>query len=64
VLSKSTRDPASIVPSARSRSNAARVAALHRMRSDGAIRDGERVLLLLTAGHLIPLGQRSVPGWD
>jgi len=44
--------------------SAAVVAALHRMRSDGAIRDGERVLLLLTAGHLIPLGQRSVPGWD
>jgi threonine synthase len=43
--------------------SAAVVAALHRLRSDGTIGDGERVLLLLTAGHLIPLGQRKVPGW-
>lgn len=43
--------------------SAAVVAALHRMRSEGTIADGERVLLLLTAGHLIPLGQKTVPGW-
>lgn len=44
--------------------SAAVVAALHRLRDSGAIADGARVLLLLTAGHMIPLGQRQVPGWD
>ncbi len=44
--------------------SAALVAALHRMRSDGTIGDGERVLLLFTAGHFVALGQRSVPGWE
>ena len=42
--------------------SAAVVAAMHRMRAAGTIADGERVLLLLTAGHLIPLGQKTVPG--
>jgi len=41
--------------------SAAVVAALHRLRNDGTIADGERVLLLLTAGHLIPLGQKNLP---
>jgi threonine synthase len=41
--------------------SAAVVAALFRLRSTGTIADGERVLLLLTAGHLIALGQRIVP---
>jgi threonine synthase len=44
--------------------SAAVVAALQRLRSDGTINDGERVLLLLTASHLIPLGQRIVPGCE
>jgi threonine synthase len=44
--------------------SAAVVAALHRLLANGAVAHGERVLLLLTAGHLIPLGQRRVPGWD
>ena len=44
--------------------SAAVVAALHRLLANGAVARGERVLLLLTAGHLIPLGQRQVPGWD
>ena len=43
--------------------SAAVVAALHRLLSGGIISSGERVLLLLTAGHFIPLGQREVPGW-
>jgi threonine synthase len=41
--------------------SAAVVAALHRLRDNGVIADGERVLLLLTAGHLIPLGQKNLP---
>ena len=44
--------------------SAALVAAMHRLRGSGVIGDGERVLLLLTAGHLIALGQRRVPTWD
>ncbi len=44
--------------------SAAVVAALHRLLEAGIVSSGERVLLLLTAGHLIPLGQRRVPGWD
>jgi len=44
--------------------SAAVVAALHRLIGSGAISAGERVLLLLTAGHFIPLGQRRVPGWE
>ena len=44
--------------------SAAVVAALHRLLANGAVAHGERALLLLTAGHLIPLGQRRVPGWD
>jgi threonine synthase len=44
--------------------SAAVVAAMRRLRDTGVIGDGERVLLLLTAGHLIPLGQRHVPGRD
>ncbi|MCU0302544.1 MAG: threonine synthase [Thermoanaerobaculales bacterium] len=43
---------------------AAVVAALHRLRGEGVIADSERALLLLTAGHLIPLGKRAVPGWE
>jgi threonine synthase len=38
--------------------SAALVAALGQMRQRGAIPDESRVLLLLTASHLIPLGQR------
>ena len=41
--------------------SAAVVAALHRLRDNGVIADRERVLLLLTAGHLIPLGQKHLP---
>jgi threonine synthase len=41
--------------------SAALLAALVRLRDDGTIPAGERVLLLLTASHLIPLGQ-SDPG--
>jgi threonine synthase len=41
--------------------SAAVVAAFHRLRDDTTIKDGERVLLLLTAGHLIPLGQKKLP---
>jgi len=44
--------------------SAAVVAALRRLIGTGAISAGERVLLLLTAGHFIPLGQRRVPGWE
>lgn len=44
--------------------SAAVVAAMHQLRSDGAIADGDSVLLLLTAGHFIPLGQKVVPGWE
>jgi len=44
--------------------SAAVVAALHRLLANGTITTGERVLLLLTAGHFIPLGQRRVPGWE
>jgi len=44
--------------------SAAVVAALHRLIANGNVARGERVLLLLTAGHFIPLGQRRVPGWD
>jgi threonine synthase len=44
--------------------SAAVVAALHRLRSSGIIENKSRVLLLLTANHFIPLGQRRVPGWD
>jgi threonine synthase len=44
--------------------SAAVVAALHRLVDAGTISPGERVLLLLTAGHFIPLGQRRVPGWE
>ena len=44
--------------------SAAVVAALHRLLAIGIVARGERVLLLLTAGHFIPLGQREVPGWD
>jgi len=44
--------------------SAAVVAALHRLIETGTISAGERVLLLLTAGHFIPLGQRRVPGWE
>jgi threonine synthase len=44
--------------------SAAVVAALYGLRSAGTIADGESALLLLTAGHLIPLGQKFVPGWD
>jgi threonine synthase len=44
--------------------SAAVVAAFFRLRSAGTIASGERVLLLLTAGHMIPLGQRHVPGWE
>jgi len=42
--------------------SAAVVAALRRLAAEGTISAGDRVLLLLTAGHLIPLGQRRVPG--
>jgi threonine synthase len=42
---------------------AAVVAAMHRLLADGTIARGSRVLLLLTANHFIPLGQRQVPGW-
>ena len=38
--------------------SAATLAALRRLREDGTIDRGARVLLLLTANHLIPLGQR------
>ena len=38
--------------------SAALVAALGQLRRQGAVPDGSRVLLLLTASHLIPLGQR------
>ena len=38
--------------------SAALVAALAKMRKSGEVADGERVLLLFTATHLIPLGQR------
>ena len=41
--------------------SAAVVAAMRRMRAAGTIATGERVLLLLTAGHLIPLGQKNLP---
>ncbi len=44
--------------------SAAVVAALHRLLANGVVSTGERVLLLLTAGHFIPLGQRRVPGWE
>lgn len=44
--------------------SAAVVAALHRLIGSGTISAGDRVLLLLTAGHFIPLGQRRVPGWE
>jgi threonine synthase len=44
--------------------SAAVVAALHRLVANGTVSPGERVLLLLTAGHFIPLGQRRVPGWE
>lgn len=44
--------------------SAAVVAALHRLVAGGVVARGERVLLLLTAGHFIPLGQRRVPGWE
>lgn len=44
--------------------SAAVVAALGRLRADGVIPAGSRVLLLLTASHLVPLGQRRVPGWE
>jgi len=44
--------------------SAAVVAALHRLLADGTVSPGDRVLLLLTAGHFIPLGQRQVPGWE
>lgn len=43
--------------------SAAVVAALRRLRSENTIADNDRVLLLLTAGHFIPLGQKTVPGW-
>jgi len=38
--------------------SAALVAALRQLRHRGVVPDGSRVLLLLTASHLIPLGQR------
>lgn len=31
---------------------------------DSAIPARSRVLLLLTASHLVPLGQRRAPGWE
>ncbi len=40
---------------------AAVVAALRRLCTSGVITSGSRVLLLLTAGHLIALGQRHAP---
>jgi threonine synthase len=43
--------------------SAALVAALDRLLASGRIEPGSRVLLLLTSNHLIPLGQRHVPGW-
>ena len=42
--------------------SAALVAALGELRRREVVPDGSRVLLLLTASHLIPLGQRSSPG--
>jgi threonine synthase len=44
--------------------SAAVVAAMRRLCSTGVIAPGDRVLLLLTANHFIPLGQRRVPGWE
>lgn len=44
--------------------SAAVVAALHRLVAIGTVSPGDKVLLLLTAGHFIPLGQRRVPGWE
>jgi threonine synthase len=41
---------------------AALIAALAKLRSDGVVPPGARVLLLLTATHLIPLGQGSPAG--
>ncbi len=41
--------------------SAAVVAALDRLLADGTIAPGDRVLLLLTSTHLVPLGQRRVP---
>ncbi len=38
--------------------SAALVSALRKMRDGGQVREGEKVLLLFTATHLIPLGQR------
>ncbi len=37
---------------------AALLAALHRLRAAGSVREDERVLLLATSSHLIPLGNR------
>jgi hypothetical protein len=34
----------------------------HKLRRSGAIAEGSRVLLLLTATHLIPVGKREVHG--
>ena len=42
---------------------AAVVASLRRLCTSGVIEGGSRVLLLLTASHLVSLGQRQVPGW-
>ncbi len=44
--------------------SAAVVAAMHRLVVNGTIEPGSRVLLLLTASHFVPLGQRRVPGWE
>jgi threonine synthase len=41
---------------------AALLAALRKLRHSGAIAEGSRVLLLLTATHLIPVGKREVHG--
>jgi threonine synthase len=42
--------------------SAALLAALRKLLANGIIEPGASVLLLLTASHLIPLGQRQVPG--
>ena len=40
--------------------SAATLAAAQKLRSDGVIAGGDRVLLLLTASHLIPLAQAAL----